>query len=72
MEKITKYCNLTSIKDYIMCSKSYHRLNPYQKETLIIQLFHSINFYQLRKEDRVFILQEYENIIAQKVKRKPY
>ena len=69
MQKITDLCAIDSIVDYIKSSKKYNRLNPYQKENLLVQLFHIRNFSQLKKEDRIVLLQELEYVNAKKMKR---
>ncbi len=71
MQKITDLCAIDSIVDYIKTSKKYNRLNPYQKENLLVQLFHIRNFSQLKKEDRIVLLQELEYVSAKKMKRTP-
>lgn len=72
VELLSKVCSVSNIVDYILNDKRYKRLNPYQKENLIIQVFHSKNWNLLKKENRIFLLQEYENIMAMKGNRIPY
>ena len=69
MQKITNLCAIDNVADYIKSSKKYKSLNPYQKENLLVQLFHMSNFSQLKKEDRIVLLQELENVNAKKMKR---
>ena len=69
MKKITNLCSIDSVVDYIQSSKKYKNLNPYQKENLLVQLFHICNFSQLKKEDHIVLLQELENVNAKKMKR---
>lgn len=72
MKKIEEVCRVENIVDYILTSKKYKRFNPYQKEQLVLQLFHSVNWDKVRKEDRVILLQEIENIEAKKLHREPF
>ena len=57
MKRISKICNLENIVDYILTDKKYKGLNVYEKEKLIIQIFHSINWVKLKKENRIVVLQ---------------
>lgn len=72
MQLITQVCSINNIVDYIKTSKQYKKLNPFQKEELLVQLFHSTNWQFVRKEDRIVVLQELENIAALKINREPY
>lgn len=72
MKRISKICNLENIVDYILTDKKYKGLNVYEKEKLIIQIFHSINWVKLKKENRIVVLQELEKIEAIKNNRDFY
>lgn len=52
--------------------KRYQRLNIYQKENLLLSMFHSQNFEQIERQNRIYFLQELENIFARKNKRDPF
>lgn len=53
-------------------SRRYKSLNFYQKEKIIIQLFHSSNFYSINSYNRIILLQEFENIRAKIEKRESF
>ncbi len=72
MKRISKICNPENIVDYILTDKKYKGLNVYEKEKLIIKIFHSINWVKLKKENRIVVLQELEKIEAIKNNRAFY
>lgn len=72
MVDIEKLCHLDCVAEYILTDKKYQRLNPYQKENIILSLFHSANWNKINKIDRAIILQEVENIEAKKIHREPF
>lgn len=59
------------IKD-IINSKSYKRLNIYQKEKIILSYFHSTKFSQIPNNERIILLQEFERVESLKQKRETF
>lgn len=56
----------------VFLNKKYIRLNPYQKERFLLELFHSRNWCKIHSEDRIYLLQEFENVKSNIDKRKAY
>lgn len=56
----------------IFNSRRYQRLNPYQKENILIRFFHFTNFYNIKTDERAILLQEFENVHAKTQRRSAY
>ena len=59
------------IKD-IINSKTYKRLNIYQKEKTLLSYFHFTKFYQIPNNERIILLQEFERVESLKQKRETF
>lgn len=63
--------NQKQIKEFFN-TPTYKRQNPYQKEKILIEFFHSKNWDRILPENRIYLLQEFENMHAKKLRRQSY
>lgn len=61
---------LENLEEYFKSSK-WNEYDLAKKEKCLLTLFHSLIFVRIPREQRIFLLQEYENVIAKIEKRNP-